>query len=451
MAGLTFGRRIGLIVLLTVTVAWIALLSLFYLFGNGDPDSARPLPRQLVHAVQAIEAVQPNERPIVLKTLNTDRFQMRIEPGLHIAATPTQRVTRITARALKRSLNAIGGRPFSVEFSKRNGEPRALKRLSFVAPVDLLFRIGLKSNDTLVIEARSRAMMNPWGMPIGVFAGLLGTVIGLIALVVMHRETRPLARLAAAVDRIDLAGEPVLLPEAKSSAPEIRGLIEAFNRLQGRLSQLLKARMAMLGGISHDVRTFATRLRLRIEQMPEGAERDRAILDIADMIRLLDDALLASRAGAGELTQELVELDQVVREEVADRRSEGRPVNLQSETNGASATVLGDRLALRRVVANLIDNALQYGRVAHVCLAADGTIVELTVDDEGGGIPPDKREALFEPFVRMEGSRNRRTGGAGLGLAVVRNLVEAHAGAISVRDAPTGGARFEVRLPVFRP
>jgi signal transduction histidine kinase len=446
----TFARRIGLIVVLSLTVAWIAYLSLLYVFGKRASMSDRPLPRQVVAVVKLVEAAKTEEYPLIFKVLNTQELQARIEKGQHIGVTGRERVPRVTARVLRRLFDETGGRPFSVDFSRTRGEPRPISRVTFVKPVDLIFRVGLKSGDTLVIEATSRPMMNIFGLPVGFTAGFMGTLIGLIALIAMHRETRPLARLATAVDQMDPGGEPVFLPDAKSSAPEIRALIAAFNRLQGRLSLLLRSRMAMLGGISHDVRTFATRLRLRVDLIPEGVERDRAILDIADMIRLLDDALLASRAGAGELTQALVELDQVVREEVNDRRAEGRPVDLKDGASGESATVLGDRLALRRVVANLIDNAIQYGRAAHVQIQASGAVLELIVDDEGAGIPQEQREALLEPFVRLETSRNRRTGGAGLGLAVVRNLVEAHAGAIGITDAPGGGARFTVRLPLFR-
>jgi signal transduction histidine kinase len=240
------------------------------------------------------------------------------------------------------------------------------------------------------------------------------------------------------------------LPEARSSAPEIRALIAAFNRLQSRLATLLRSRMAMLGGISHDVRSFATRLRLRVDQMPEGAERERAIADISDMIRLLDDALLASRAGAGELDEELVEVDQVVSEEVEDRREQGAVIHWRPPVTGEQSVVLGDRLAIRRIIANLIDNALNYGKAAQITLKGDGTTLLLIVDDQGPGIPPDQREAMLEPFVRMESSRNRRTGGAGLGLAVVRNLVEAHRGTIAIETAPTDGARVKVGLPMFR-
>jgi len=124
-------------------------------------------------------------------------------------------------------------------------------------------------------------------------------------------------------------------------------------------------------------------------------------------------------------------------------------------TNAVNTTVLGDRLALRRVIANLVDNALLYGRASHLSIEADSEFVILNVDDEGPGIPPDQREAILEPFVRLEDSRNRRTGGAGLGLAVARSLVEAHNGTITITDAPgsnksaPGGARLTVRLPLF--
>jgi signal transduction histidine kinase len=184
-----------------------------------------------------------------------------------------------------------------------------------------------------------------------------------------------------------------LLPQARRSAPEIRAVISAFNRLQGRLSEMLRARMTLIGGIAHDVRTFATRLRLRVEQIPDPAEQQRAIADIDDMIRLLDDALLSSRAGAGGLSQEMVEFATLVRTEVDDRRAQGEAADVASEPAFTEAIVLGDRLALRRVVANIVDNAIKYGRVAHVRLGLGPDTVVVTVDDEGPGIPADRRQA----------------------------------------------------------
>ncbi|WP_232831367.1 sensor histidine kinase [Peristeroidobacter agariperforans] len=446
---LTFAARTGLIVVLSLTAAWIGSIAVFYLSATAEKGDPRPLPGQVAAVVELLERISGDERKLLLRALQSQIFHARIEPGLHIVETSRQLVTRANARGLQAHLAALGERPVSVVLASESGKPRGLSGRSFIAPVDLEIRVGLLTGETLIIEARSLSVTNFFGLPVGFVSGLLGSLIGLIALMIMHRETRPLMRLSAAVDRTDLAGSPVLLPEDRSGAPEVRALIRAFNRLQDRLSQLLRARMAMLGGISHDVRTFATRLRLRIDHMPAGIERDRAIADIADMIKLLDDALLASRAGANELDEELVELNQVVGAEVEDRRAAGHAVHLQMALEDADATVLGDRLALRRVVANLIDNALKYGQVAHLRVVSAQRSIVLTIDDAGAGIPPHQREAMLEPFVRLEASRNRGTGGAGLGLAVARNLVEAHGGTITITDAPTGGARLTVELPLF--
>jgi signal transduction histidine kinase len=279
--------------------------------------------------------------------------------------------------------------------------------------VDLEIRVLLVTGDTLIVDALSYPVANLLGVPVGFVAGLTGAVLGLIALWALQREV-------------------------------------AFNRVQARLAQLVRGRIALIGGISHDVRTFLTRLRLRVDRIPDEEERDRAAADIADMIRLLDDALLTSRAGARELAQELVDFVQAVRAEVDDRRAAGAPVDLQLPDAAAlNATVLGDRLALRRVISNLLDNALVYGKVALLSIHSDDASVRLLVDDRGPGIPPDQREQILEPFVRLEGSRNRRTGGAGLGLAVARSLVEAQDGTLTIGDAPGGGARVAVRLPLF--
>ena len=146
----------------------------------------------------------------------------------------------------------------------------------------------------------------------------------------------------------------------------------------------------------------------------------------------------------------MVEFAAVVESEAGDRRAQGSQVTATVDEAARGAIVLGARLALRRVVANIVDNAVKYGRVADVQTRLVGDMVILIVDDEGPGIPESQRQAMLEPFNRLETSRNRTTGGAGLGLAVVRSLVEAHGGSVEVAEAPRGGARVNVALPVFR-
>jgi signal transduction histidine kinase len=449
---LTFASRIGLIVVLSLIVAWIAATAIFYMATAREDGESRPLPlpRQIAAIVRLLEqAPDSTQRSLIIRAVGSPKFSVQLVGTLPLLQTPHTRPFELRAELLQKALAEIGGRPFSLTFDAAAGHDKRPPQFSYMTPTDLELRVRLKTGETLVVRGYHRPTTNVYGMPIGFIAGLVGTLTALMALIIMHRQTRPLTRLAATVDQFDFSGPPTMLEETRSAAPEIRALIAAFNRLQARLAQLLRARMAMLGGISHDVRTFATRLRLRVDHIPEKADRERAIADIDDMIRLLDDALLASRAGAGELVEELVEFRQVVRDEVDDRSAERAPIHLQSVMTHEEAIVLGDRVALRRVVANLLDNALQYGRAAHVQVDASDQSVRLTVDDEGPGIPLEQREALLEPFVRLETSRNRRTGGAGLGLSVVRSLVEAHGGVINIGEAPTGGARFTVSLPLF--
>jgi signal transduction histidine kinase len=445
---MTFAARIGLIVVVGLGMAWISTIALYYIARAHTAESnTLPVPGHIAALVELIERTPSEEQKLVLRVASSETFAARIDAGANTGTTAQRILPRLNQRAIESSLQALGGRPVSVNFADVGERSRLFSRL---VPPTVDVRVGLRTGDTLVIEVGNAILLGPLGLPVGFGAGIFGTLIALLALLVMHRETKPLARLAEAVDRVDLSLDPVALPEARRSAPEIRSLIDAFNRLQGRLGELLRSRMAMLGGISHDVRTYATRLRLRAEKINDEAERDRAIADINDMILLLDDALLASRAGAGELAEEMVEIDDIIRAEVADRQSGGARIDYQGGHWEQVPTVLGDRLALRRVVANLADNAIKYGGSAHLRSMIVDKDFLLTVDDEGAGIPPEHRQAMLEPFSRLETSRSRGTGGAGLGLAIARGLTEAHGGALSIQQAPSGGARISVRLPLFQ-
>ena len=445
---MTFAARIALIVVVGLGMAWISTIALYYIARAHTAESnTLPVPGHIAAVVELIERTPGAERALVLRAASSETFSARLEAAATIGTTAPRILPRLNQRAIEASLQALGGRPVSVDFVDTGERRRWFWRL---VPPTVDVRVGLNTGDTLVIEIGNTLLLGPLGLPVGFGAGIFGTLIALLALFVMHRETKPLARLAEAVDRVDLSLDPVALPEAKRSAPEIRALIDAFNRLQNRLGELLRSRMVMLGGISHDVRTYATRLRLRAEKINDEMERDRAIADINDMIVLLDDALLASRAGAGELAEEMVEIDDIVRAEIADRQCGGANIDYQRDQWEQAPIVLGDRLALRRVVANLADNAIKYGGSAHLRSTIVGKDILLTVDDEGPGIPPERRQAMLEPFSRLETSRNRGTGGAGLGLAIARGLIEAHGGDLSIAEAPSGGARISVRLPLFQ-
>ncbi|MGO9134418.1 MAG: sensor histidine kinase [Methylovirgula sp.] len=434
---------------MSLGIVWIAAIVGFYRDHREDMRKPPSEPIRLAAMVHLVEGATMAQRALLFDATANHFFHMRIIPA---GVAPPPAVGTLLGKDVSAPYAAaVDGRPLQI--MTRSNLPTLFNlphRLFHFANI-FEIRVGLRTGETLIMDSHRPLIINRFGIPVGFSAGLIGTVVALVALLLAQRETKPLERLAVAVDQVDLSGTQVSVPEVRRSAPEIRALVAAFNRLQGRLGSMLRSRMALVGGISHDVRTFATRLRLRIEAIPDEAERQRAMNDIDDMILLLDDALISSRAGAGELAQELIEVAPLVQDEVEDRRGAGASISCKCDEGVSHASILGDRLALRRVIANLIDNALKYGHAAHLSVGLRGADVALIVDDEGPGIPQDQCELMLEPFSRLETSRSRETGGAGLGLAVVRTLVEAQAGRIEIGAAPGGGARVMLFLPVFQP
>ena len=434
---------IGASVLLAL---WVAMIALFYWTNNLSNTSTRLPAEQLKAIVELIDATTPEQRPLVLEALQSSMLAV----SLMQSSTPSPVTVEMRDEAgfaAYRSL--LGARLLSIrlmEVPERITRPRLLQRTAR----PLSFQVRLADGQVLVAEARTPFIVTFYGLPAGMGAGLVGTLFAAVAFFLLHREIRPLTRLAAAVDAIDPSGEPVPLPAIRATTPEIRALMRAFDRLQSRLRIMTRTRMALIGGIQHDVRSFATRLRLRLERLPDAAERERATADITDMINLLDNALLTSRAGVGALEEEMLDLTEVLGNEVADFRRAGQPVVLEPVPDHTEAWVIGDRLALRRVIANIIDNAVKYGSKARVSLKVDHHTLHVLIADDGPGFSAQDAELLLEPFVRAEPSRARTTGGAGLGLAVVRTLIEAQGGTIQLGNGPQG-ALVELIFPRFRP
>jgi len=445
ISGFSFTTRITLILILGLTMAWIAAVAYFYIGGPGADLRALSDPTRILAIIDLVERTPKSERDLLKQAINADGFQIDIQANSKVGGSVSGPLSPLGDKTVNTYRKALAGRELAIDFD----EPHKRRVLRRLWPDILKLRVGLDGGDVLALTINTPLLRGLFGLPVGLGAGIIGTLVALIAVLVMQREAKPLRRLAKAVDRVDLSSGPVPLPEYKRSAPEIRALIAAFNRLQSRLAELLRARMAMLGGISHDVRTFATRLQLRVEKIADADERERATSDIADMIRLLDDALLASRAGAAELSEEMIEIDDLIASEVGDRANNGQTIDYRPAIAAEPPVVIGDRLAIRRIVANLTDNAIKYGRVAHLAGRTERGFFVLTVDDEGPGIPASERQAMLEPFSRLETSRNRNTGGAGLGLAVARSLTEAHRGDLAIGQADSGGARVTLRLPLF--
>ncbi len=410
-----------------------------------------PLPDQAAALVEILEGMPKDQWPTLLRAANGADLSVRVVEARPDSREPAWHEAPVVDLILRRYLAALGNREIRVRV-----EPSSellsgpLKALAWVSPGAVEIEVGLKSGETLIVAAGGVLSLSVLGLPPGFWAGIMGLLVAAVALVLLRREARPLRDLAEAVDSVPLGAEARAIPSAPRGAPEIRALIAAFNRLTERIAELLRARMTLVGGISHDLRTYATRLRLRADLIPDLGERAKAIHDLDDMRRLLDDSLLAFEAGAPPRVEELIDVASILLREAEDRRLGGASVSLDISAEARRAEVLGDPVALRRVVANLTGNAIAYGREARISAAARHGRLIVTVDDSGSGIRPEDREDVMRPFVRLESSRSRRTGGAGLGLAIARGAAESHGGRLTLGDAPGGGARAALELPIFR-
>lgn len=272
---------------------------------------------------------------------------------------------------------------------------------------------------------------------------IFAVLFGLLYFVLRHM-TRPLAQLTARVG--DFSRRPEQSAPLEERGPDdMRRLIAAHNAMETRIVALLDEKDVMLGAIGHDLKTPLAALRVRIESVPDDAQRCRMAESIEDITRTLDDILELARVGRPHEAMERTDLGALVASVVAEYEDLGKPVELSN--NPRIALPLRGTL-LRRAIRNLVDNGLRYGERAQVEVLPDGTNAIIRIDDDGPGIPPDQLAAMLEPFARGEASRNRATGGAGLGLTLARAIAEQHGGKLVLTNRPEGGLSAEIRLPL---
>lgn len=279
---------------------------------------------------------------------------------------------------------------------------------------------------------------------------LLALVITVLAAWLIRRALAPVRTLAAAADRLGQNVEAPPLPE--KGFWEMRQAARAFNAMQARIRRMISDRTLMLAALSHDLRTPLTRLRLRVEVLEEDDPlRGRILDDLAEMERMIADTLAFARADGEQEALVSVSVADLLDGVIAQYADLGRPVVWAGDPPpGGSATTRVRETAFKRAVCNLIDNALAYGERAEVSVQVlpDAGRIEVQITDVGPGLPEDRLEEVFTPFFRMEGSRSRRTGGAGLGLASARTALQSMAGEVRLENRPQGGLLARISLPL---
>ncbi|GGF66424.1 ATPase [Terasakiella brassicae] len=263
-----------------------------------------------------------------------------------------------------------------------------------------------------------------------------------VAIIFMRNQVRPIRRLAQAADAF---GKRQNVERFKpEGAREVRQAATAFLKMKARIERQIEQRTHMLAGVSHDLRTPLTRMKLQLAMMGEEDDIKDLRDDIQEMEHMLEGYLDFVR-GDGEEEPEDTNISQILTSIVQGIKRKDIPIDYE---NVEDVHLQVRPNAFKRCVTNLVENAARYGTHIWLSLEQRNEAIEVTVDDDGPGIPEDMREEVFKPFFRLDKSRNIQTGGVGLGLSIVRDVVRAHGGDIQLTTSPQGGLRARLRFPV---
>lgn len=421
------------------------LLQLAILAATPAPDSGStraynlPRPEQLAAMVAAYEASPPALRPALIDSFDGSVFSVSVT---RVFPPPIARPNASILALGREYAAALPGRHVGL-----SGELPVLQRVigdSFRAT--RLTRgpavaVQLRTGEVLLIDGRASDVLRQYlrrRSVLGMIGGLLVIVVLLIA---VRQTTRPLMRLSRSVrgfaEDLDARDLPVGGPG------EVRALAEALNDMKHRIRALVADKTRILAAIAHDMRTYLTRLRLRAEFIDDDGQRARAVRDIDEMHALLEDTLLLSRSRAEQPgPPPRLDLGEQLARMVEIRREMGDAVSLDIE--GTVPFARASATGYRRLIDNLVTNGLRYGTAVRIALRAEPDGIVTTVTDDGPGIPEAHMAQLGEPFLRIDPSRSRESGGAGLGLAIVRALADRDGARVTYANAPEGGLR--VRL-----
>ena len=379
----------------------------------------------VVHVMDQFPGKENNAR--VLDTARYAGLRVDYQRGMILPNVAPEIGIGILDRRLSRALEQQVARPFHMDTWSYGRDVRIKVQLPDGVLDVLVPRERLFSSTTYIFVM--------W---------MVGTSMVLVAIaaVFMRNQVRPIRRLAAAVSSFGKGRDvPDIKPEG---ATEIRTAAIAFNIMRERILRSISQRTEMLAGVSHDLRTPLTRMKLELAMLGDGKEVDDLKSDVQQMESMVEEYLAFAR---GESAEAVIERDigLILDEVISGARREGADIVLGAEPN-LSVPVRPN--AFRRCVTNLVGNATRYAEHVTVNATRNAEFIEITIDDDGPGIPPDQREEVFKPFYRLESSRNMETGGTGLGLTIARDVMLSHGGDVRLEEAPEGGVRARVRLPV---
>ena len=424
------GRSLLIILIPLVVVQAVALL-IFY-GSNLDLISRRLSGAVAGEIAQTVRLLPSGDDPagqasVLRSGLRYFDLHMRVQPGAQLVPGERENILGPMDDDLAVALRERVGLPFAMDWTHD--------------PYSVLIDVQLPgTGGVLHVEAPRKRLYTSMIYVYVLWLGGSSILLFTIAALFMRNQVRAIRRLSDAAEDFGLGRDTA--PIRPEGAIEVRRAATAFNRMQERIRRFLTQRTEMLAGVSHDLRTPLTRLRLALAMLPaEGplaADAAEMTADVEEMERMIRGYLAFARGEQAEQAQ-AVDLSAMLQDVAAGARRTGAAVLVDVP---AALTLPLRPDAVRRALTNLVDNARRHaGRVVMSALAV-GRNVQVTVDDDGPGIPPDRRESVFRPF------ESGLAGGTGLGLTIARDIVRAHGGDITLEESPLGGLRARVRLPV---
>lgn len=367
-----------------------------------------------------------------------------------------QRVKRISALGESMGIGVFFDQSKETVFVEGEGKkeyPELYELLSQQMPFGFMIQrdgperdmlIAIQLNDgTLELRTTKKRLVSSTTYIFILWMAGSALVLLIIAILFLRNQIRPIRRLALAAERFGMGQDtPDYSPRG---AAEVRQAGRAFMVMRDRIQRQVTTRTEMLAGISHDLRTPLTRIRLQLAMLGlEEARRWELESDVDEMEHMIQEYLDFARGEGGEQS-EAVAMNDYIRDIVDNYHRHGQPV----EWHQAEDKTLEIRpMAMRRALQNIIDNAIRYGGKATVTTAMSGSHYRIRIDDEGPGIPQEQQEMVFRPFTRLDPSRNVRTGGAGLGLSIARDIIYAHGGTIELANQESSGLRVTLSIPL---
>ena len=467
LAALDRWGRFRLILLLLAALTTLQIIAIAQAARERAADTARgyrfPLPSQAVAIAQLVENAPDAALPTLLEAVNSPDLRVAVlDATAPNAQTPPQ-AQRIggVERLVRAYSDALAPLEVAVYLASEPGDPAprfseiTMRASHLISDRPLRIDISLSGGRLLRIETRGDLTRRLFGWPLGLWTGVVGLVLALLAVSALWREIRPLKELSARVDRFARAARPQLMEE--KGPPEIRSVISAFNRMQTRISELLGARSIMLGALGHDLRTYLTRLRLRADLIEQPALQEPMVRDLAAM-----DSVIAASSMLARLEGAPLEAQETALAPIFKALAEAHPwLEISEAARATDAVVWGDRDAIYMALENLVVNAERHGAAAHVGAAVQialqveddplGAIdprAHIMVLDRGPGVDAAQAGRLFDPFVRGDAARNLDAPGSGLGLAIVAAVAKVHRGGAALRNREGGGLEARLTLPV---